>query len=118
MEMLKNGRNSAQAGDYSFFYSSATFSCGGVNTEILTAANGYSRAYAGKKPVLITLTGRLLPAEKEYFLEMINSLSEGTFSLELGTMTFNECVLSYGEEKFSENGYLGDFKMIFKEINQ
>lgn len=118
MNYLRNELKTAKAGEFQFYYDSAVFSCGAAHTEILMASGGYSRDYAGKKPFQTVLCGKLMPSECSYFSQMINSLSQNSFCLVLGDTTYSECILSYGEVRFSENSFLGDFKLIFKEIGQ
>lgn len=108
--------NMCNVSSYHFFYDNAVFTSGSEIVEQGLVKGGFDRRYNGTRAKMLTITGRFLISEKDYFTGMINDLTAGEpFNVQAHQISVSNVILFHSELTLNDK-YIGKFKFIFKEL--
>lgn len=105
------------AGGSSFFMNSAVFTAETDISEISLINGEADRTIAGKQPCIITLEGKILPCDKDFFKELIASLSGNVLSsVTIDGTEYQNMVMTKGICTFSQNSFVGKCVIVLKKL--
>lgn len=100
-----------------FFMSEVIFSGGTRISEVMLITDECDRRTAGGEPFTITLKGKILPCDKDYFRELIAQYSGSEIeSAVIDGTEYSRLVLTKGNLRFSDGALAGECVLQLKKL--
>lgn len=101
----------------SFYMSSAVFSADSSVSEIPLVTAQVSRTITAHQPCAITLEGKILPCDKEFFKALISDCSgKALSSVTIDGTEYSDMVMVKGSCSFSDKSFVGKCVLVLKKL--
>lgn len=108
MEFIKRENITVKLANDTFYMSNAVFSSESWISEVKLLSGYVSRTVTGGRPLVISLTGSILPNDREFYQKLIKTYSGNMIpSINIDGKNYSNLILTKGNCYFDNKSFLG-----------